>query len=153
VYAFDREGNRRWPEPVKVEGQVLLQGQPARLPVLTFASMIQQRKSSRGQYETKTSVLCIDKRTGREVFGEQFRGATNSFRLAGDPQAKTVELGLQRTTVTLTFTDQPPKPKTDQQDASGKGGSTRKWGSGPLGGIWKAIRAAIDGVPSESNEP
>ena len=26
--------------------------------------------------------------TGREVFGEQFRGATSSFRLAGDPQAR-----------------------------------------------------------------
>ncbi len=154
VYAFDRDGNRLWPAPVTVEQQRLPLNQASRLPVLTFASMIQERRSNSARHESKTSILCIDKRTGREVFREQFRGATNSFRLVGDPEKRTVEIELQQTTVTLTFTDQPPAPKTDQDDApETQSDATQKWGPGPARALWKAIRAAISGAPSESNDP
>jgi hypothetical protein len=154
VYAFDRDGNCLWPAPATVEQQHLPLSQPNRLPVLTFASMIQERKSNNARYESKTAILCIDKRSGREVFREEFRGATNSFRLVGDPEKKTVEMELQQYKVTLTFTDQPPPPKTNQDNAQeSQSGGTQKWGPGPARALWKAIRAAIGGRSLESNDP
>ena len=153
VLAFDRDGNRLWPAPVTVAEQQLPLSQPSRLPVLTFACMIQEPRSNNARYQTKTSILCIDKRTGREVFREEFGGASNSFRLLGDPQKRTVEMELQQCTVTLTFTDQPPAPKADEDKAAESRPDTQKWGPGPARALWKAIRTAIGGPPPEADEP
>ena len=52
-------------------------------------------------------------RNGREVYRGQFKGGTNSFRLLGDPENRTVAIKLQQATVTMTFTDEPMEPEQE----------------------------------------
>jgi outer membrane protein assembly factor BamB/tetratricopeptide (TPR) repeat protein len=152
VYAFDREGNRLWPSPVTVEDQWLPLSQPRRLPVLTFACTVQERRPN-ARAQSKISVLCIDKRNGREIFRDQFDGATNSFDLVGDADKNTVELRLQRTTVTMTFTNEPLEPESPSGDAPNDRPSDAQEGKpGTVRSILKAIRSAFSGTGSGANE-
>jgi outer membrane protein assembly factor BamB/tetratricopeptide (TPR) repeat protein len=116
IYAFDRQGNRLWPSPVTVEDQWLPLSQPDRLPVLAFACMVQEQGSS-GRVQAKTSILCIDKRNGEQVCREELSLPTNSFRLLGDPKKKIVQVELQRNTITLTFTERPLGPGSEEDGA------------------------------------
>ena len=115
VYAFDLEGNLLWPKPVEIKDQHLLLRQPRRLPVITFACGINDR-TQRGSAQRRVSMLCLDKRTGRVVYEGGFPYTTSTFGLTGDPKTKTVELHLPKQKVTLTFTDQPVPPPSEQGD-------------------------------------
>jgi len=153
VHAFDREGKKLWPSPVTVEDQWLPLSQPSGLPVLTFACILQERRAN-AQPKSKTSVLCIDKRTGREVYRERLPHGTNSLRLVGNPDNKTVELRLQHDTITLTFTDQPLAPESEEGTSSEEASSGPRWkGSATARAVWNAIRTAIIETASGSNEP
>ncbi|NUQ61045.1 MAG: PQQ-binding-like beta-propeller repeat protein [Pirellulales bacterium] len=133
VWGFDRKGELLWSEPVVVEDQHLPLSQPGRLPVLAFACMVQERRPN-APTQTKTAVLFIDKRTGWKHTAE-FDSPTSSFQLVGNPEKKTVEMQLQRNTVTLRFTDRPLDPKGD--------GSAKK-NSGAASAAFKAIRKAAE---------
>ena len=65
LYAFDRHGKLQWPVPVKIENQRVALNQPTDLPILTFACQVAD-EDNYGQY--RTSLLCIDKRSGRTVY-------------------------------------------------------------------------------------
>ncbi len=134
VWGFDRSGEPLWPEPVLVENQHLPLSQPSRLPVLTFACMVQERVPN-APTQTKTAVLFVDKRTGWK-HAEEFDTPTGSFHLVGDAEKKTVEMQLQRNTVTLKFTDQ-PLPPPDEPSAAEKV-------PGTLGTVFKAIGRAAE---------
>jgi len=153
AYAFDRRGNVLWPSPVTVKDQWLPLGQPSRLPVLAFACIVQERRAG-AQTRSKTSILCIDKRNGREIFREQLAGATNSFDLVGDPEKDTVELRFQRNTVTMTFTDQPLETASGSGDAP-KDSSSRAQpkGPAPVRALFKALQRAVSGTPSGADGP
>ncbi|MFH1265111.1 MAG: PQQ-binding-like beta-propeller repeat protein [Planctomycetota bacterium] len=155
VYAFDRHGEKLWPAPAEIEDQWLPMSQPARLPVLTFANIVQQ-SGANAQTRSKTSILCIDKRTGRKICRDEFAGPTNCFRLVGDPEKKTVELKLKQSTITMDFTDQPLGADSEEDDAA----AMEKQSPGPLSkgpaaarAIWKALQAAAGETPAGSNHP
>jgi hypothetical protein len=99
LYAFDRHGKLLWPAAVKIQDQFMLAKQPSRLPLLTFVCQIRDERM-----RTKTSLLCIDKRSGRTLYKEMDK-PTNILRIVGDAEKKTVELVMQHDTVTLKFTD------------------------------------------------
>jgi outer membrane protein assembly factor BamB/tetratricopeptide (TPR) repeat protein len=108
LYAFDRQGKLLWPNPVAIENQMLLATQPAGLPVLTFACRSYDPTGNRNPRDRqKTSVLCIDKRTGRTVYKQDCFATLLSLTVMGDPQKKTVALITPQQTVTLKFTDKP----------------------------------------------
>ena len=153
VYAFDRQGNKLWPSPVAVENQWLPLSQPNRLPVLVFACMVQERRANTPT-QSKTSILCIDRRNGREICREEFPNPSSRFRLVGDPEKGTVRLELQKDTITMTFTDQPLAPESEQANAPGDQSSSDQW-NGPAAAhaVWRAIRDAITGKPSGANDP
>lgn len=116
LYAFDSEGKLLWPEPVKVENQMLLSDQFDELPILIFACQHYERKpNGRGQW--KPRVLCVDKRTGRKVYEEVFDGHIRNFDVSCNVAKKTISLTMQKATVTLTFTDKPiPPPKAANKE-------------------------------------
>ena len=120
VYGFDAQGNELWPEPVIVENQHLIWNQPSDLPVLVFGCQGHYRKPDQPTHY-KTSILCIDKRSGRVVCREECPSLSGTFELLGDPQKKTVQVRLQRTTITMTFTPTPLAPQSDA-DTAPKGG-------------------------------
>ncbi len=110
VYAFDRQtGQKSWPAPAVVSQYGLIMNQPSQLPVLVLVRQL-HRPSPSATRELKTSVLCIDKRTGRVAYeGDQLPLATGgNVELSGDPTAHTVTLTLASKAVELTFTDEPP---------------------------------------------
>lgn len=129
VYAFDRQGKPLWPSPVEVKDQFLPFDQPSQLPVLVFASMVQQRSAERKTLQTSTVILGVDKRTGQVICNETVANGSNSLALLGDPQRKTVEIQLQRDAIVLTFRDQ--NASTSQA-------------------LWKALRRAMVGPPSSA---
>ncbi|NQT13932.1 MAG: PQQ-binding-like beta-propeller repeat protein, partial [Planctomycetes bacterium] len=93
AYAFDRQGNALWPSALTIENQWLPLSQPSRTPVLTFACMVQEQRANQ-RAQAKTSILAIDKRNGREIYREQFKGGTNCFRLVGDLEKRTMAIQL-----------------------------------------------------------
>jgi outer membrane protein assembly factor BamB len=138
VYGFSLEGKPLWPKPVEVGQQQLLLSQPGRLPVLTFAGQIYERRAN-GSGSYHVAVLCIDKRTGRKVCDEKFPNSTGVFDLYGDPEKKTVEAVTQRNSVTMTFTDQPLPPEPVVKKAAPTIG----------GALMKALGKAISEEPEE----
>jgi len=116
AYGFGREGKLLWPAPVKIEDQFLLTAQPRQLPVVAFACMAHVQKPD-GSSQQSTAVLCIDRHNGRVLCREEFPNTTNTFQLVGDAEKKTVELQLQRETVTMTFTDKPVSANSPPEGA------------------------------------
>lgn len=140
VWGFDRQGKLLWPEPVVVEDQHLPLRQPGRIPVISFACMVQERRPN-SPTQTKTAVLFVDKRTGWKHSEEFENTAANSFQLVGDSQKKSVEVQLQRNSVTLKFTDQPLDPEPQKADSEKPGA---------VGAAFKALGKAAEnaiGIP------
>jgi outer membrane protein assembly factor BamB len=107
VYSFGRDGGpMRWSRPADIFEQAMLPAQPPDLPFIAFAGMLQTRG---------TSVLALDKATGRTLFsGDDLPAATPGMCVARVTNAAeheaAVELGSR--TVLLKFTDErrPPEP-------------------------------------------
>jgi tetratricopeptide (TPR) repeat protein len=149
VWAFDHEGKPVWPEPVMVKDQQLPLDQPRRVPVVVFACQEFVRQSNNAM-RNQTSVLCIDKRTGRKIAPESLQIQPNGvFDIVGDPKKHTVELRFQQNTLTMTFTDKPwpPDPKPSEAGkspatADGKKAARSLWGS-----VKRAMGGLIPGGP------
>ncbi len=136
VYAFDGSGRSLWEKPATIKDQFLPVDQPARMPVLVFAGMVQERKPG-GQIETATRVQALDKRTGRMVCDQQFSGASALFRVSGNPAGKTVEIQSHQNTITLTFTDRPLPPASEEATAGNK--------TTPMQAVLEALQKAAIG--------
>jgi len=111
LYGFGPNGNLLWPAPVTVEDQFLIQNQPARLPLLMFASGAWSRGTMTAS-QPRIALLGVDKRNGRVIRPEETCEGLGYLRLSGDPDKKTIEVHLPRDVVSLTFTDQAPPPAT-----------------------------------------
>lgn len=112
IYAFESgTGKKMWPAPVPVTQHGLLSNQPAAVPVLIMARQV-HKLGPVSPREPKTSVLCIDKRTGKIVYqNDQLPGSTvASFEIMGDPTARTVTIGLPARAITLTYADDASPP-------------------------------------------
>lgn len=133
LYAFDRQGKNMWPAPVLVEDQYLPLDQPGQLPVLIFAAMVQERKQEQQRaLTTNTVILGLDKRNGHVICSEAIPNSTSGLTLIGNPQKQTVDIRLQRETITLSFADQAATPSQ---------------------AFWKAIRRAVLSPSSPSSRP
>jgi hypothetical protein len=113
--------------------------------------MVHERQAN-GRTLSKTSVLCIDKRNGRVCLDEDIPTSTNSFRLVGDPEKKTVEVQLQKNTYRLTFTDKPLPPEPDPADAPDEEAAGAEKGSKTTRAVWKALQKAIVTTPPKPRE-
>lgn len=132
LYAFDRRtGKSLWGRPREVKAQGLALRQPADLPVIVFVS---QRSAGRPNAR-ELQLVCIDKRSGRDVYDDAFevKDNPNGFLLSGDAERGTVTVAMRGKTIELKFTDAPPPP-----DAAGDLQAKR---SGPGGAILAALKA------------
>ena len=117
VYAFDAAtGKPQWPAPAIVETHYALLSYGQDLPVILFLRPTQVH-SIQGAGEIKSSVLFLDRRSGRAVHQEELAQPLNNmnFELVGDHRAKTVSLMLPNQTVTLHYTDDPLPPEPPYQ--------------------------------------
>lgn len=117
LYSIDRGGKLLWPEPAAIENHYLLTNQSRGLPVLLFMRRSSQRQNSSGRI---LSILAVDKRTGRTVYDSDLSKPIGFFNALGDAEKKTVSLMMQGQTVTLTFTDNPPRPLEKKAEDANK---------------------------------
>ena len=144
VYAFDRRTFKLlWPAPATVLQRVLVATQPSELPVLTFVQQIRRVRTGR-QPQTRTTMLCLDKRTGRNSYeADNLKVAGGLYRLLGNPDDGTVSLITSTSTVKLKFTDDPISPEPPHQDHLEGSGGQRKRG---IFGIFGAATQERDDV-------
>lgn len=143
VYALGRSGEQLWadyPQGVAVSNQQLLLNQPAWLPVLAFAAQT-YRPTDKG-IRWLTSVLMLDKRTGREALKEGYEDQMTYASFTGDPAAKTVVLAMRQRLITLSFTDASSTPDAKTGPA---GGAKDARGVKTLDGILKVLKKVSGG--------
>ncbi|MBN1854358.1 MAG: PQQ-binding-like beta-propeller repeat protein [Pirellulales bacterium] len=112
IYAFDRAtGESIWPCPAEVRQQGLVLWQPRELPVLPFIRTIPGRNRNSKPF---TSVLCLDKSSGRSIFRrDDLNQTTNHFAIFAkeeDPSEVTMTLLTQRVELIWTNEPRPPEP-------------------------------------------
>jgi tetratricopeptide (TPR) repeat protein len=171
AYGFDRKtGEKAW-GAVAIEKQGLALEQPSELPIVTLASRIYERRAPRtGSTAPFTSIMCLDKRTGRIVHNERFEGHIGVLESVADPVQHSIELKLQNKGVKLTFTDQPlphaakpdEKPADDKPAAEGaeqpeaeKSATNARAAGAAVEGRIEAIvvQPAPDFVPPQARAP
>jgi hypothetical protein len=145
VYAFDRTtGEPQWPTPAVIERHGLLLPQPSALPVLVFVRHV-INPTAGGRNRTKTSLLCLDKRTGRAVFQkDDFAFGTGFFHLEGDRAANIVAVRLPSLAVKLHYTETPIPPEPPLQAGQGCQRPPKR-ALGVFGSMFRALgRAAVE---------
>jgi hypothetical protein len=154
VYGFDQtQGKKLW-GPVRINQHGLVLSQPSQLPILTFARHIQHSMAQNGQPDARTSLMCIDKRSGRIVFNDDRVLGSNisNFEQLGDRADETVSIMLPNKTVTLKFTNKevPPDPKEPDANKAKAGSHAVKNAMEALG---KALEGALkSGKPKENDD-
>jgi tetratricopeptide (TPR) repeat protein len=149
VYAFDRTtGEPQWPTPAVIERHGLLLPQPSALPVLVFVRHV-INPTAGGRNRTKTSLLCLDKRTGRAVFQkDDFAFGTGFFHLEGDRAANIVAVRLPSLAVKLHYTETPIPPEPPLQAGQGYQRPPKR-ALGVFGSMFRALGRAAAEVQGE----
>jgi outer membrane protein assembly factor BamB len=139
LYAIDRQGKLLWPEAVKITNQHLIAGQAKGFPVLVFASQIYEVPPNKPG-KIRLAVQLIDKRTGRVALDKPDLPQPGFFKVSADPEKKTMQIALQKNTLTLTFTDKawPTKEELEKMKAEEKKKSPPK--------LLKALRNAAENM-------
>jgi hypothetical protein len=115
AHVFDRQTGQKVAS-TRVERHGLLLSQPSDLPVFVFATTIYDPINGRGRNQ-QTSLLFLDKRSGRVVYEGGIPNPIPDVHLVGDPEHNQVALKTPYTTLTLTFTGQPYPPEPDNAPA------------------------------------
>jgi outer membrane protein assembly factor BamB len=117
VYAFSRAtGALQWPKPVQLRGRGLWLTQPAEVPVVVFAQMVNKKDSS-GRTRSNMAVLCLDRRSGQALYEASDLPRMGNLDLVGQPDQGRVTLTTATRTIKMTFSDAPPaKPATPFQE-------------------------------------
>ena len=104
-------GQPDWPEPALIRQFALPLDQPAASPALVFFRHISQRKSGTVPQSSPTtaSLLCIDKRDGRQLLHAKDLSMIQYYSIEADAENHTVVVATNARTFTLTFTDEPVK--------------------------------------------
>ena len=101
--------------PLTIERQAIELGQQRHLPVLVFVSRVYRRVQNKllPRPQTEYSVLVLDQRNGQLVHKGSSTLSISTMRARANPDQQQIKLQFLRTTLDLTFTDQPPpKPAT-----------------------------------------
>ncbi len=96
LYAFDRgNGKPLWPVPALVENFHAVLNQGADLPVLVLLRW-HQPNSPDNEGSGKSSILCLDRRSGRAVWEEDLTQPVNflNCEVSGNPKQHTVTLAM-----------------------------------------------------------
>jgi hypothetical protein len=121
------------------------------LPVLVFLrhQVVESRRSR--DEGLLTTVVCLDKRTGRPVLNTQLtHTSAYNFRVWGDAANRQVKIRLPLQTITLALTDEPipPEPplgrEDDQQSAAPQEDLARA-----VGGLLRSIFGSRRDEPAE----
>jgi hypothetical protein len=108
VYAFSRAtGALQWPKPVQLRGRGLWLTQPAEVPVVVFAQMVNKKDSS-GRTRGNMAVLCLDRRSGQALYEASDLPRMGNLDLVGQPDQGRVTLTTATRTIKMTFSDAPP---------------------------------------------
>jgi hypothetical protein len=135
-----------WPKPVQIQQHGLVLTQPSELPILAFVRQI-HRSNGAGQQDTKTSVLCVDKRTGRVVYqDDKLPFGINNFDIVGDHADNTVSLLLPGRTITMELTNRELPPLPAEQAGNAAKPAEKKGFSKTLEGVFKALGKAAEGL-------
>ncbi len=145
VYALDANGKLQWPAPVELKDQGLLLNQPSRLPVLTFINQSYVQKPN-GEGRSSVSLLCVDKRSGRTLYGGTFGNPTSLFQVTGAEKTNTVNLIMQQKTVTLKFTQEPISAAA----TAGERPSAKPVEKKPS--LWESLQKALRGTSQTEKE-
>jgi len=112
VYALDRRsGKPIWPEPALIRQFALPLNQPAAAPALVFFRHMSRRTTGSVPRSSPTtaSVLCIDKRDGRQLLHAKDLSMIQYYSIEADLDNHSVVVATNARTFTLTFTNQPVK--------------------------------------------
>jgi hypothetical protein len=95
LYAFDRDtGKALWYN--RVPHQHLIVDRLDELPILLFAATVNRQSNPPGNNVATLSVMSIDKRTGKRLYGKDFQTNPAAFHAVQvDPRAKTIDLVSQ----------------------------------------------------------
>jgi hypothetical protein len=133
LYAFDRHtGRSQWPVPAYLEQRGLSLSQPGNIPLLVFVEQVASVQGGNRRVPT-TTVLCLDKRTGRPVHeASGLPRLTGGFVVEGDPEQQTVTVSLESMELRFKFLDQPVAPEppwqgdAEVQTSAGKSKTLRR---------------------------
>lgn len=140
VYGFNRHtGEKLYGRPIQNKGLML--NQPARVPVVVFASNEQRQN---GQQMLRADLLCIDRRTGRIVLDQSApQPMQGTPHIVGDPEKHEVMVQTSSRTWRLEFTDAAVEgddgPKTSRASAVG-------------GAILRGLRQQLEQAPNDDDE-
>lgn len=128
IYAFDRHtGRSQWPIPARIRHYSLPLDQPADCPLLVFMRHFGETTSTRNEGHQHLELLCIDKRTGREMYRQDHTHKvtqTRAYRLEARPAENLVTLNLTRDQFTFRFTTEPLPPELPVQQSDGRSNRT-----------------------------
>jgi hypothetical protein len=127
VHVFDRSTGEKIAS-TRIDRHGLLLAQPPGLPALVFATTVystqQNNNVRRGARATETTLLFLDKRTGRILHEESPPMTPSPFSLTGEWEQKEMLFRGAGSSVRLTFTGEPFRPAAkagpaENSDANG----------------------------------
>jgi hypothetical protein len=133
LYLFDRaSGEMRWNRPAEVVQQGLLLNQPADLPFIALAGIL--NRSDGGGSRSLTTMLVLDKGTGRTLYQNDElpqTGGGHCVPRVVDAASHTAAVEMAGQTILLQFTSdrRPPEPPAMAEVES----SARKSSRGIMG--------------------
>lgn len=119
VFGFDRTTRAKvWDR--KIERQGIMLDQSPGVPVLVFGAV--EYTNNKGQQQTVSRLLCLDKRTGRVLHQEETsqQPQLQLYDLTARPSDGIVELRTTKEMIVMKFTDE-PVPDEPEQDAAKPG--------------------------------
>jgi outer membrane protein assembly factor BamB/tetratricopeptide (TPR) repeat protein len=149
LYAFDRGTLKTlWPVAATLDNHQAVLNQGMDLPVIVLFRSKANGPSAPG--DARSSILCLDRRTGRAVWEEELTQPMNLFNceVSGDRDKKTVTMAMPGQAITLRFTNDPIPPEPPYQ--AGLLVKRSIFGGNPAGA---ALRAIFPGVREPGSAP
>ncbi|MBP87442.1 MAG: hypothetical protein CMJ64_12080 [Planctomycetaceae bacterium] len=150
LYAFDAEtGRNLWPIPAVIHDHGFAVFQPSDSPAIWFVrSVTTPQTLTSPQNAARSSLLCIDRRSGRIVFEkEDIQIQPSEFNITNNVGRRTSTFNLQGHEFTLEFTDEPAPPAPPAQTGSA---SSLAFGDNRLaavaGSVFKALERQTPGA-------
>lgn len=121
LYVFNIDGKPAWPVPAVIDNYGFPASQPTDSPALWFLRKTSTKQTlTSPQNSERTSLLCLDRRTGRIVFEkDNIPIQPNEFNVTTDASRRSSTLNLQGQAFTVEFTDEPAPPSPPAQTGAG----------------------------------